>query len=262
LHGTIKILLYQNTVSIHHIANSNDDLIIPFLSILHAVVHVRVAAGWIRSAIRLCHQQLLDTYNNDAYPAIDNLILRSRATDDDELNESKYIRDKLAYLWCFYTHVLWEIGSVEECWEKANSKHGSSPTSNKQNETKIDTIPTEINFANISNTGSKSKCLTNNDDDNVFVQRRVKSGDWKDYAIDCLQKCLRCPLVGNHHLITVAISRFTVLRTLSITATKLTKVQRSQTETSPESIVTPVDGVTLHPSGNNNQQYSGFNTNM
>jgi hypothetical protein len=74
------------------------------LRTVHVLIRTRLAAGMLRTALKLCHNSIIHTYN-DAEEAG-----RSRSP----IESFKRIRTELAGAWCLYAHILWEIGALEE----------------------------------------------------------------------------------------------------------------------------------------------------
>jgi hypothetical protein len=65
---------------------------------LHELVRCRLASGMLRSALQLCHNSILQLYQN------------AECIPGDDALES--VRSELAGTWCLYAHLLWEIGAI------------------------------------------------------------------------------------------------------------------------------------------------------
>jgi hypothetical protein len=88
--------------------------------VVYRLVRVRFAAGMFRSAMKLVHSMLQQTYD-EAACLLQEIV--GDETDDDNHDDKRKalvaLRFKLAGLWCVYAHVLVELGEI--CMQYRNS---------------------------------------------------------------------------------------------------------------------------------------------
>jgi hypothetical protein len=81
------------------------------LRTVHELLRTRLAAGMLRTALKLCHTSITNIYND-----------AEEAARGSPIESLKRIRTVLAGAWCLYAHILWEIGALE----KEVAFHGST----------------------------------------------------------------------------------------------------------------------------------------
>jgi hypothetical protein len=74
------------------------------LRTVHELIRTRLAAGMFRTALKVCHNSIMNLYS-DAEEAVTRL---------PEVESLKSVRTELAGAWCLYAHILWEIGGLDD----------------------------------------------------------------------------------------------------------------------------------------------------
>mmetsp|Transcript_7476 Transcript_7476/g.16094 ORF Transcript_7476/g.16094 Transcript_7476/m.16094 type:complete len:743 (-) Transcript_7476:156-2384(-) len=192
---------------------------------LYRWLQIRLAAGLFRSSFDFLHRKL-ERYYKEAKEII--CKLEQDSTQEDELASLFNLRDRIADIWCVYSHFSLEVGclALAKKRKNASSKKANesmcciSPRSKEISDIGLkESLKTDFGVTDSGNEIKDTSCYqeeSRQEMENRNIPNEESGIEFEDisnHAISILLKARDCPLVGSHTAIMISLVRLIVSAT-------------------------------------------------